>query len=437
MIGFEAIAIGFIIMLGLMFLGLPVAVAMFATASLGALLFGGLPTLLNFGNLMWGTLENFILVAIPLYILLGEILLRSGVTERMYTALSYWLTRLPGGLLHTNIAASATFAAVSGSSVATAATIGTVALPAFRARGYNDRMVLGSIAGGATLGILIPPSINLIIYGALTETSIGKLFLAGVIPGLLLAILFMLVIVVIALLRPSITGHAYDLPPLLTRLAALVHLIPPLGIFALVMGGILFGWATPTESAALGVLFTLVVAFVYGKLSVRMLHEAFLSTVRSSALMLLIFVAASYLTFILGLLGVPQTLTSIFTELDITPTQTIWAIVLFYLILGMFLETLSMLFATIPVMLPIILAVGIDPVWFGVFLVLMMEMALITPPIGMNLYVVHGVRGYGSVLDVIIGVLPFLAMILVVVAVMIVFPEIATFLPDRLFRSLS
>ncbi|MFV2090785.1 MAG: TRAP transporter large permease, partial [Pseudomonadales bacterium] len=281
MIGLGPIAIGFTIMLGLMFLGFPVAVSMFAIASLGAALFTGLPSVLSFGNLMWGTLENFILVAIPLYILLGEILLRSGATERMYTALSYWLYKLPGGLLHTNIAASATFAAMSGSSVATAATIGTVALPAFRARGYNDRLVLGSIAGGATLGILIPPSINLIIYGALTETSIGQLFLAGFIPGLVLAVLFMLVIVVISLLWPAITGDIPDLPPLLDRVAALVHLIPPLAIFGLVMGGILFGWATPTESAALGVLFTLVVAAVYGKLSIRMLHEAFLSTVRS------------------------------------------------------------------------------------------------------------------------------------------------------------
>ena len=201
--------------------------------------------------------------------------------------------------------------------------------------------------------------------------------------------------------------------------------------------GSFFGWATPTESAALGVVFALVVAFVYGKLSLAMLHGAFLSTVRSSSLMLLIFVAASYLTFILGLLGVPQTLTSIFTELDVTPTQTIWVIVIFYLIMGMFLETLSTLFATIPVILPIILAVGIDPVWFGVFLVLMMEMALITPPIGMNLYIVQGVRGHGSVLDVIIGVLPFLFAILIVVVIMIAFPELATFLPEKMFRSLS
>ena len=437
MIGPWEIGIGFVVMLGLMMAGIPVAVALFATAALGALLFGGLPTLLNFGNLMWGTLENFILVAIPLYILLGEILHRSGVTERMYRALSYWVDRLPGGLLHTNIAASATFAAVSGSSVATAATIGTVALPAFRRRGYNERLVLGSVAGGATLGILIPPSINLIIYGALTETSIGQLFLAGIVPGIVLTVLFMLVIVVIAVVRPAITGRPVDLPPLRARIAALVHLLPPLLIFLLVMGGIVFGWATPTESAALGVLFALVVAFVYGKLSLAMLHGAFLSTVRSSSLMLLIFVAASYLTFILGLLGVPQTLTRIFTELDVTPTQTIWVIVIFYLIMGMFLETLSTLFATIPVMLPIILAVGIDPVWFGVFLVLMMEMALITPPIGMNLYIVHGVRGHGSVLDVIIGVLPFLFAILIVVAIMIAFPELATFLPEKMFRSLS
>ena len=437
MIGFLPLVVGFLLMLGLMFLGIPVAVAMFMAGFLGSVIYAGLPTLLDFGNLMWGTLDNFILVAIPLYILLGEILLRSGVTERMYTSLSYWLSPLPGGLLHTNIGASAMFAAVSGSSVATAATIGTVALPAFRARQYNERMVLGSIAGGSTLGILIPPSINLIIYGALTETSIGRLFLAGVVPGILMAGLFMLVIVIIALIKPSITGRKVELPPLRVRFAALVHLLPAVVIFVLVMGGIYFGWATPTESAALGVLFTLIVAFFYRQLSVKMLHQAFVSTIRSSAMMILIFVGASYLTFILGLLGVAQSMTDLFTRLEISPAQTIWAIVVFYVILGCFLETLSMLFATIPVLFPIILAVGIDPVWFGVFLVLMMEMALITPPVGINLYVVQGVRGYGPLLDVVIGILPFLAMILVTVALLIAFPEISTWLPDKMFKSLS
>lgn len=437
MIGLLPLVVGFVLMLGLMFLGIPVAVSMFIAGLMGSVIYAGLPTLLDFGNLLWGTLDNFILVAIPLYILLGEILLRSGVTERMYATLSYWLSPLPGGLLHTNIGASAMFAAVSGSSVATAATIGTVALPAFRARHYNERMVLGSIAGGSTLGILIPPSINLIIYGALTETSIGRLFLAGVVPGILLAGLFMLAIIIIALIKPSITGSKVELPPLRVRLASLIHLLPAIVIFVLVMGGIYFGWATPTESAALGVLFTLVVAFFYRQLSVKMLHQAFMSTIRSSAMMILIFVGASYLTFILGLLGVAQSMTDLFTRLEISPAQTIWAIVVFYVILGCFLETLAMLFATIPVLFPIILAVGIDPVWFGVFLVLMMEMALITPPVGINLYVVQGVRGYGPLLDVVIGILPFLAMILVTVALLIAFPEISTWLPDKMFTSLS
>lgn len=420
-------------MLLLMVLGVHVAVAMFAISALGAIIYLGPQILSTFGSQLWAVMNDFILTAIPLFILLGEFLLRSGVTQRMYQGLADWLSRLPGGLLHTNIGSSALFAAVSGSSVATAATIGTVALPEFRQRGYSERLVLGSIAAGATLGILIPPSVNLIIYGAMTNTSIGRLFAAGIVPGLLLATLFMLSIIVISLLMPSVAGRDAPERPLLEKLRNLRHLIPPLLVFGVVMGTIYSGWATPTEAAAVGVLMALILAAWNRALSFRMLHEAFLSTVKITAMILLIIVAAFYLNFIVGILGVPQAMTEFVSTLGLGPTGFILALVVFYLIIGCFIETLSMMVGTIPIVFPVVLHLGIDPVWFGIFLVLMMELALITPPVGLNLYVVQGVRRTGPVTDVFWGVVPFIGVILLMVAIIVAFPAIVTVLPDIMF----
>ncbi|MDQ4060238.1 MAG: TRAP transporter large permease subunit, partial [Pseudomonadota bacterium] len=282
MIDLTGAVLGFALMLGLMFLGFHVAVVMFATALAGAALIGA-PIVLAAGTQFWGASDNFVLLAVPLFVLLGEILVRSGITDRMYRALAYWLAPLPGGLLHTNIGASALFAAVSGSSVATAATIGTVALPAFRNRGYDDRLVLGTVAAGATLGILIPPSINMIIYGAMTNTSVGRLYAAGIVPGLLLTALFMAVVVVVGWLRPALVGVRQAAPPWRERLRSLLGLLPPFGIFVVVMGSIYAGWATPTESAAVGVLVALLLAALERRLSISMLHECFIATVQVTA----------------------------------------------------------------------------------------------------------------------------------------------------------
>lgn len=427
--------IGFFIMLGMMFLGLHVATAMFLIAAFGALAYLGPAQLLAFGTTLWAVMNDFILTAIPLFILLGELLLRSGVTQRMYEGLSDWLTYLPGGLLHSNIGASAMFAAVSGSSVATAATIGTVALPELEKRQYNERLALGTIAAGATLGILIPPSVNLIIYGALTKTSIGKLFIGGIIPGLILTVFFMAIILITCVIWPSLAGQEGrdDHPPLGERLYRLRYLLPPLGIFFVVMGSIYLGWATPSEAAAIGVLLSAGLAAFYGQLKIKVLHEAFVSTVRTSALILFIIIAAFFLNFIVGILGIPQAMTGFVAKMGVTPEVTVWLLVVFYLVLGCFLETLSMMVGTIPVVFPIIIHLGLDPVWFGIFLVLMMEMALITPPVGMNLYVVHGVRGHGMVTDVFYGVAPFILMMFLMVAVVILFPGVVTWLPDLMF----
>jgi tripartite ATP-independent transporter DctM subunit len=431
--GVTQAAIGFAIMLALMASGLHVGVVMAAIAALGADLYLGGPVVNAMGMQLWGATDSFTLLAAPLFILLGELLVKGGATDRMYSALSAWLGPLPGGLLHTNIGACAVFAAVSGSSVATAATIGTVALPAFEDRKYDPRLVLGTIASGATLGILIPPSINMIIYGAMTNTSVGRLYAAGVIPGLLLTGLFMLVTTVLCLWRPALAGGREPALPLGVRLRALSGLAPPIGIFVAVMGSIYAGWATPTESAAVGVVAAFLLSFCYGRFSFRMLNACFETTVGVTAMIVLIVAAAFYLNFVLGILGVPQTLSAFVASIGAGPTEILFILFIFYLILGCFLETLSMMVGTIPIVFPIVTALGVDPVWFGIFLVVMCEMALITPPVGMNLYVVQGVRRSGAITDVIQGTLPYLAMMGVLTVLLIAFPGIALWLPNKTF----
>lgn len=422
MIGIEGAVIGFALLLVLLLIGLHIAVALFSVAVLGAWVFFGDAMFRPFGTMMWGTLNNFLLVAIPLFVFMGEVLVRGGVTERMYRALSDWLRPLPGGLLHTNIIASTVFAAISGSSVATAATIGTVAFPTFRKQNYSERWVAGTVASGATLGILIPPSINLIIYGAITNTSIGALFIAGIVPGLILAALFMGVIAVWSILDPRIAGPRGKLAPWPERRKRLSDLLPPLVIFIVVMGSIYGGWATPTEAAGVGVVTAMLLVALYGRLNWAMLKEAMLSTVTTTAMTLLILVAAFYMNFILGVLGVPRVVSEFVAALDVQPLVMLLILVCLYLILGCFLDALAMMIATIPIVWPIIEQLGYSPVWFGIFLVMMCELALITPPVGMNLYIVQSVRGRGHVGTVIAGVLPFLICILALVALLGIFP---------------
>lgn len=428
MIGIEQIIIGFIIILLLLMTGLHVASVMIL-AALGGILYGLGPGMLaDLGNMMWAELNSFILTAIPLYILMGEILVHSQVAQRMYRSLSDWLNWLPGGLLHTNVVASTGFAAISGSSVATAATIGTVAFPTFRAQGYSEKWVAGSIASGATLGILIPPSINLIIYGAITETSIGALFMAGVVPGLLLALLFMLTIIIAALIWPAIAGSKKGLEKE-GRIGRLFDLLAPLFLFLLIIGGIYQGWATPTEAAAIGVVAALFLAAFNRKLSFAMINTVLLGTVKVTAMILLILTGAFFLNFSMGLLGVPGQISSFVSSLNVAPLTLIIYIVLFYLLLGCFLDALAMMITTIPILFPIILQIGYDPIWFGVFVVIMCELALLTPPVGMNLYVVQGVRKTGQLTDVMRGVMPFFIAILALVALISVFPSVVLWLP--------
>ncbi len=432
MVGLEVIAIGFLLLLAMLFIGLHIATALFLTAAAGAWWFFGDTMFRPFGTIMWSTLNNFLLVAIPLYVLMGEILVRGGVTARMYAAIDDWLRRLPGGLLHTNIAASAIFASISGSSVATAGTIGTVAFPAFREKRYAERWVLGTVASGATLGILIPPSINLIIYGALTNTSIGQLFLAGVVPGIILGGLLMGTVIIASVLDPTVAERPEPLP-WSDKVKRLKDLLPPLFIFLLVMGSIYGGWATPTEAAGLGVVGAVLLVMLAGHMSVTLLVDAVLATVRVTAMTLLILIAAFYLNFVVGVLGIPAQISTVMADLDVPAWQMVFILVVFYVALGCFLDSLAMMISSIPIVFPVVVALGIDPLWFGVFIVVMCEIALITPPVGMNLYVVQAVRGRGSVTDVVRGVLPFLGCFAALILVLTLFPDLVTWLPKSLF----
>jgi tripartite ATP-independent transporter DctM subunit len=423
----------FAVLLILFTLGVHIATVLFVLGA-GAGIYGlGYYVLLDFGRQAWIILNSFVMVAIPIYILLGELLLRSGVADSMYQCLSLWLSRLPGGLLHTNIAASALVAANSGSSVATAATFGTIAIPTFVRKNYNKRVVLGSLAAGGTLGILIPPSINMIIYGSIADASIGHLFIGGIIPGLILALGFIIVIAIIAVIKPSIAGTPEPRVSLMDKLRMLPALLAPAFIILAVMGSIYLGWATPTESAALGVCAILIITFLKGRLSISVLHESFVSTVRTTSMIYLIVTGAFYLNYVLALLGVPQDFSRWFAGLHLEPKTTLLLIMIFYILLGCFMDAIAMMITTIPIIVPLIVSVGYDPLWFGVFLTACCECGLITPPVGMNLYVIQGVRpDKGPFKDVVIGALPFLVVIILLLIILIYFPDLVLWLPKQM-----
>lgn len=422
------IATAVLLLLVLIGLSIPVAAALGVLGLVLDPLFSMLPLSRAMGELAWSSSNEFLLVAIPMFIMLGEILLRAGFAERMYGAMALWLSWLPGGLMHANIGASTLFAATSGSSVATAATVGTVSVPQIKRYGYNEPLFLGSIAAGGTLGILIPPSINLVIYGVLTNSSVPKLYLAGIIPGLMLAGLFMLVVIVACVVKPSWGGQPVK-ASWGERFRSLQHLLPPLGIFFLVVGSIYAGLATPTEAAALGVVGALVLAAFSRKLSIRMLRDALEGTMKATAMIMLIVIAAGFLNFVMSATGLTDTLTKTISGLGLSPAMMILVVVLFYVVLGCFMETLSMMIVTIPIVAPVMIALGFDPIWLGILIILMVETALITPPVGMNLFVVHSIRKSGSMNAVIVGSLPFVAALFLMVALLAIFPDIALWLP--------
>jgi C4-dicarboxylate transporter DctM subunit len=425
------VALGFVIMLALMFLSIPVAVAIVAVGVLGGLAFYGMPLVDMMGGVVWTSFNSPSILAIPLFMLLGELMLRGGIADKMFDAFAVWLDRLPGGLLHTNIATCALFSATSGSSVATAATVGTIALPALAQRNYPVRASLGSLAAGGTLGILIPPSINLLVYGSLANASVGQLFAAGLIPGILLALCFSIYIAIVHG-RSGRVDPKVRLP-LRVKLGYLRYLFPPLLIFAVVMGSIYGGLATPTESAALGVVIALVIVAAMGRMSWALLLNCSMQAARTTGMTVIVLSCALLLNVTISMLGATQVVTQWVGGFELNQFTLLLVLLVFYIVLGMFMDAMSMLVLTVPIAVPMVAAVGVDPIWFGIFVILMCEIALITPPVGMNLFVVQGLRrDGGSFSDVIAGSLPYVAIMIGFVLLTMAVPDIVMWLPDRL-----
>jgi tripartite ATP-independent transporter DctM subunit len=392
--------------------------------------FSPFPLMRGLGQVIWSSSNSATLIAIPFFVMLGEILVRSGIAQRTYAALESWVSWLPGGLIHANIATATLFSATSGSSVATAATVASVAMPQAERLNYDPRLFSGAIAAGGTLGLMIPPSINLIVYGFLTETSIPKLFLAGLIPGLLLALLFMAVTAMLCVIKPSLGGPGVS-SNWRRRLTGLVDLLPLLGLFTAIVGSIYAGLATPTEAAAVGVAMAMLIAGGQRALSMSMIVESLKGTVRTTSMIMLVVIGAYVLNFVLTAAGVSGALRDFLAQLGLGPLETLLVIILMYIVLGFFIETLSLMVATIPIVVPIIIQLGYDPLWFGILMIMLVEMALITPPVGLNLYVVQAARKNGKFSDVMIGVIPYAAAMLVMVALLVMFPAIALYLPNN------
>ena len=384
------------------------------------------------GSAVWASLASWTLAALPLFIWMGEILFRTRLSDDMFKGLAPWVQRLPGRLMHVNVIGCGIFAAVSGSSAATAATIGKMSLPALTQRGYHVPMAIGSLAGAGTLGLLIPPSIVMIVYGVAAEVSIVRLFMAGIIPGLMLMALFSGYIVVWSLLNPKLTPPADPPMPFAEKLRASGQLIPVVILIGFVMGSIYFGWATATEAAMFGVAGALVLSAWGRTLNWESFTASLMGAVRTSCMINLILAGAAFLTKAMAYSGIPAAMAAWVGAQGFSPFTIILVLTLIYLVLGCFIDGISMIVLTLSVVLPIIANTGFDLIWFGIFIVLVVELAQITPPVGFNLFVLQGLTGK-DILTVTRNTMPFFFLLLVAVALVTVFPGIVTFLPNTMF----
>ncbi|WP_313296834.1 TRAP transporter large permease subunit [Diaphorobacter sp.] len=380
---------------------------------------------------IWGSASSWTLTALPLFIWMGEILFRTRLSQDMFKGLAPWVQNLPGRLLHTNVVGCTIFAAVSGSSAATCATIGKMTLPELTRRGYPEKMVVGTLAGASTLGLLIPPSIIMIVYGVTAEVSISKLFIAGVLPGVLLAVLFSGYIMLWALRHPDLVPRADGRMTLAQKLHESRSLIPVVLLIAAVLGSIYTGLATATEAAAVGVVGSLVLSAVQGSLNWQSFREALFGATRLYCMIALILAGAAFLTLSMGYIGLPRHLAEWIASLGLTQAQLIAALAVFFIILGCFLDGISMVVLTMGVLMPTVNAAGIDPIWFGVFVVLVVEMAQITPPVGFNLFVLQGMTGRELPWIARVAAPMFLLMC-VAIAIIYLVPGIVTWLPEQM-----
>ncbi|MFV2001703.1 MAG: TRAP transporter large permease [Paracoccaceae bacterium] len=421
------------VLLGLLSVGVWVAVALMAVGVFAMTFFASAPVGPVLATTIWGQSHSWALAALPLFILMGEILLRSRLSEDMFKGLSPWLGRIPGRLLHVNILGCAIFAAVSGSSAATAATIGKMSVPELMDRGYPERLVIGTLAGSATLGLLIPPSIILIVYGVATDQSIARLFIAGIVPGIMLVLMFGGYVVVRSLMNPAAIPQEPTRYTLLEKIRSSRRLIPVIVLIAAVIGSIYTGVASPTDAAALGVVFSLLLAWLSGSFSRKMLSEAVMGATVTSAMIAFILAGAAFLTVAMGFTGIPRNLAAWIGAFNLTPLALLAALTVFFIILGCFLDGISVVVLTTSIIMPMIDGAGIDPLWFGIYLVIVVEMSQITPPVGFNLFVIQGLTGI-NILSIARSALPFFLLLLAAVFIIIALPQIVTFAPDLMNR---
>ena len=380
---------------------------------------------------IWTGASSWTLTALPLFIWMGEILYRTRLSEDMFKGLSPWMRWLPGGLLHTNIAGCTLFAAVSGSSAATLTTVGKMSIPELRKRGYPEYMIIGTLAGAATLGLMIPPSLTLIVYGVSINESITKLFMAGVIPGLILSLLFMLYIVFWYFYFPNERPENDESIGLKQMFSESKFLLPILALVIVVIGSMYFGWATATEAAAVGVVGALTLAFSQGSLNWETFSNSLMGATRTSAMIALILMGAAFLSLSMGFTGLPRALANYIDSLNLSPIVLIASLTVFYIILGMFLDGISSVVLTMAIVEPMIRQAGIDVIWFGIFVVVVVEMAQVTPPIGFNLFVLQGMTKH-EISYIAKTAIPMVALMILMVIILVIWPELATWLPETI-----
>jgi len=422
-----------VVVFGLLFIllaaGVWVGFALFMIGFAGMVFFSSLPAGNNMASSVWATIEKWEYVALPMFILMGEILFRSGISEKLFRALVPWLYRLPGGLLLMNILSCTLFAAVSGSSAATTATVGRITLAELDKLGYDRKIAMGSLAGAGTLGFLIPPSLIMIIYAILAGVSIGKMFAAGILPGLLLSGIYSAYIIYRGIRNPEIAPKTQDRYSWSERIKALKDLAPTLILILMVLGSIYAGLATPTEAAALGVLGATVFAFLNRQMNIKIMFECLTNAVKTNAMIMIIVVGAGFLSRVMGFLGIPAAITQAITQMHLSPYTLMLLLGLVYVVLGCLLDGFSIVVMTLPIALPMVTAAGFDPIWFGIYLILMVEVSQITPPVGFNLFVIQGLT-QEPITRIAVHALPFFFLMLLTTAIVTLFPEIALYLPN-------
>jgi tripartite ATP-independent transporter DctM subunit len=416
--------------------GVWVGLSMITVSAIGMLLFTTRPVGDAMATTIWGTSSSWTLTALPLFVWMGEILFRTKLSENLFKGLSPWLSKLPGGLVHVNVVGCALFAAISGSSAATVATVGKMSIPELRKRKYPEKLLLGSLAGSGTLGLLIPPSIILIIYGVTIEDSIAKLFMAGILPGIMIALMFMLYVIFWSILNKRLMPKSNESFSFLEKIQGSKQLLPVIFLITAVISSIYTGIATATEAASLGVVGALILSFFQGTLNRKTFKLSLLGATKTSCMIAFILAGSTFLSLAMGFTGLPRNLAIWIDAMNLSPYTLLFVLTIFYIILGMFLDGISAVVLTMAIIEPMIRQAGFDMIWFGIYLVIVVEMAQITPPVGFNLFVLQGMAGKDMGFIAKSAFPLFLLMILAVIFI-IVFPEIALWLPQQMMQNIN